>query len=209
MAILTFNGASYTVDHAVKGADYIHGYDADSIMIVSFEGITDFSGFTYDGTYLEPEHCLAEGCNDVKCVDGTLKKKDGTPAIHASQHSSSGSDPITPADIGAMYANLGTCNGNLLAWLDEKNISGAFTVSTTATNIPVAHWSSGIFMRGAGVSAIMVDLSTRIVYMNSKNAGVWQGWSTLYSDKNITAETTDITAGSSALATGSIYQVYE
>lgn len=79
MAVITYLGESYTVDHAVKGADFIHGYDANSVMIVSFEGIKDFSGFTYNGTYMEPESCLAESCNDVKYVDGGLKKADGTP----------------------------------------------------------------------------------------------------------------------------------
>lgn len=77
MATLTFNGESYTVDHAVKGADFIHGYDADSVMIVAFDGITDFSGFTFDGTYMEPEHCLAEGCNDVKFAGGKWQTRDG------------------------------------------------------------------------------------------------------------------------------------
>ena len=46
MAILTFNGESYTVDHAVKGADFIHGYDADSVLIVASDGIVNFSCFT-------------------------------------------------------------------------------------------------------------------------------------------------------------------
>lgn len=81
MATLTFNGESYTVDHAVKGADFIHGYDANAVMIVSFEGITNFSDFTYDGTYMEPEHCLAEGCNDVKFAGGIWQTRDGTPLL--------------------------------------------------------------------------------------------------------------------------------
>lgn len=83
MAILTYYDNSYTVDHAVKGEDFIHGYDADSILIVSFEGITDFSGFTYDGTYMEPEHCLAEGCNDVKFASGTWQTREGIPLLRA------------------------------------------------------------------------------------------------------------------------------
>ena len=87
MGLLTYYDNSYTVDHAVKGADFIHGYDENAVLIVSFEGIRDFSGFTYDGTYLEPEHCLAEGSNDVKHVDGELKKADGTA--------------LSPADFGA------------------------------------------------------------------------------------------------------------
>ena len=77
MAVITYLGTEYTVDHAVKGADFIHGYDADSVMVVSFEGINDFSGFSYNGTYMEPEHCLAEGCNDVKFVGGKWQTRDG------------------------------------------------------------------------------------------------------------------------------------
>ena len=65
------------MDHVVKGADFIHGYDENAVLIVSFEGIRDFSGFTYDGTYMEPEHCLAEGCNDVKFVGGHLVTREG------------------------------------------------------------------------------------------------------------------------------------
>ena len=83
MATLTYNGESYTVDHAVKGADFIHGYDANAVMIVSFEGITNFSDFDYDGTYMEPEHCLAEGCNVVKYVGGKWQTSDGKPLLRA------------------------------------------------------------------------------------------------------------------------------
>lgn len=87
MGILTYFDNSYTVDHAVKGADFIHGYDENAVLIVSFEGIRDFSGFTYDGTYLEPADYLDEGCNDVKVHGGSLKKADGTV--------------LSPADFGA------------------------------------------------------------------------------------------------------------
>lgn len=87
MAVITYLGESYTVDHAVKGANYIHGYDAEGIMVVSFEGVTNFSDFTYSGTYMNPETCLAEGCNDVKYAGGSLKKRDGTE--------------LTPSDFGA------------------------------------------------------------------------------------------------------------
>lgn len=78
MAKLTFNGVDYTVDHAVKGADYVHGYSAEGLCIISIDGITDFSVVTYDGTYLTPEVCFAEVCNDVRYVNGALVRKDGS-----------------------------------------------------------------------------------------------------------------------------------
>lgn len=77
MATLTFNGESFAVDHAVKGADYIHGYDANGVLIVAFDGVTDFAGFIYDGTYMEPRECLTEHCNTVRYCGGALKTLDG------------------------------------------------------------------------------------------------------------------------------------
>lgn len=79
MATLSFNGDSFTVDHAVKGADYVHGYDASGNVIVSFDGVSDFSGITYDGIYMDPGDCLEEPCNDVKLCDGVFKTRSGQP----------------------------------------------------------------------------------------------------------------------------------
>lgn len=77
MATLTFNGESFTVDHAAKGADYIHGYDANGVLVVSFDGVTDFSGFTYDGEYMNPGDCMGESCNAVRYVGGKLVNANG------------------------------------------------------------------------------------------------------------------------------------
>lgn len=77
MPVISFCGESFTVDHAVKGADYVHGYDANSNLIVSLEGITDFSRISYDGEYMAPSGCLAEACNDVKYCDGVFKTRAG------------------------------------------------------------------------------------------------------------------------------------
>lgn len=79
MATLSYNGIVYTVDHAVKGTDFIRCYDIDGTLLVAFNGVTDFSGFTFDGTYMEPEQCFEEACNNVKFHEGTLKMADGTP----------------------------------------------------------------------------------------------------------------------------------
>lgn len=77
MSTLTYNNEVFSVDHAVKGADYIHGYDANGVLIVSFDGVTDFSCFEYDGTYMGPGECLTEHCNTVRYCGGALKTLDG------------------------------------------------------------------------------------------------------------------------------------
>lgn len=87
MQYLIFKNTTYEVDHAVKGADFIHGYDATGKVVVAFEGVTDFSVFEYDGSYLAPEDCISEPCNDLKYCAGKLQKRDGTA--------------VTPVAIGA------------------------------------------------------------------------------------------------------------
>ena len=77
MATLKFNGSSYTVDHAVKGSNYIHGYDSAGIKIVGFEGVVDFSPFQYDAQYLSPESCLEDPNNSVKFHDNRLMRPNG------------------------------------------------------------------------------------------------------------------------------------
>lgn len=77
MYTLKHGTLSYEVDHAVKGADFVRGYDADGKVIVSFEGVTNFSSFLYSGTYLTPEKCAEESCNEVKHVNGSLIRSDG------------------------------------------------------------------------------------------------------------------------------------
>lgn len=93
MATLTFNGESFTVDHAAKGADYIHGYDADGVLIVSFDGIKDFSGYSYDGAYMNPSDCLAELCNEMVYCGGKAKTRGGAD--------------IPASAVGAAAANHG------------------------------------------------------------------------------------------------------
>ena len=77
MPNLTFCGEVYAVDHAVKGADYIHGYDASGVCIIAFEDVADLSAISYDGEYLAPGDCEAEACNKVVYCGGKLKTLGG------------------------------------------------------------------------------------------------------------------------------------
>lgn len=49
MITVTYLGESYTCSKAIKGTDYIHLLDGDGCMVVAFDGITDFTGFTIEG----------------------------------------------------------------------------------------------------------------------------------------------------------------
>ena len=113
MAVLTYNAKAYTVDHAVKGTDYVHGYDADGNVVVSVEGITDFSLVSYNGTFIDPEKCLEELCNSLKYCDGLIKAIDGRE--------------IPPAAVGAALGGYG---------LGEISyLSGSYTRFTDASKL--------------------------------------------------------------------------
>lgn len=118
MATLSFNGESYTVDHAVKGADYVHGYDADGVAIVCFDGVSDFSGITYDGTYMSPGDCLEEPCNDVKYCGGSLKTRGGTTLtptdFNAVPETRKVNGKALSADVSITASDVGAVNPNLL-----------------------------------------------------------------------------------------------
>ena len=100
---------------------------------------------------------------DGKVPTGQLPAMNYAPSTHASQHESGGSDPITPAAIGAAAAS-------------HNQAASTITAGTFAAT---------------GVKAMNgTDYTTARV-------------------RNIQASTTDLTAGSSALANGDIYLVYE
>lgn len=79
MSRLRYNDLIYDLDYAVKGPDYIHGYDEKGNRVVAFESITDFSAFDFESNYTAPEACMHEKCNNVKHVNGELVREDGAP----------------------------------------------------------------------------------------------------------------------------------
>ena len=160
MATLKFNGESYTVDHAVKGADFIHGYDANAVMIVAFDGITDFSGFTYDGTYMSPEHCLAEGCNDVKCVGGVLVTREGntvSTTVEATLLASGWSDGVYTLSVDGVTANS---NQEILPAL---GITTEQIEAMQAANIQDGGQADGKILLKAYGDAPTIDLPIRVI----------------------------------------------
>lgn len=98
MPTLTFDGVQYTVDHAVKGTNYIHGYDALGKLIVAFENVKNFNAFVYTGSYMQPTACVEETCNTVKCVGGKLVRQDGTVVV-LSTPTATGTLKVAPINL--------------------------------------------------------------------------------------------------------------
>lgn len=96
------SGETYVVDHAVKGADYIHGYGAGGKIVVAYDGITDFSRFDYSGTYMEPSECLTEHCNTVRYCGDAFKRLDGTKVLRIF----SGTEEPTVGEHGDIYLQI-------------------------------------------------------------------------------------------------------
>jgi len=54
MPNVTYLGTTYPCAKALKGEDYIHLLDSNGVLIVAFDGITDFTGFTIDTDWTIP-----------------------------------------------------------------------------------------------------------------------------------------------------------
>lgn len=73
MPNVTFNGSTYSCTTAYKGSDYIHLLDSNGAMIVAFDGVSDFSGFSISGgSWTTPSD--ANCCIAVFHEDGMLMR---------------------------------------------------------------------------------------------------------------------------------------
>ena len=74
MTTITYLGKSYTCTTALKGSDYIRLLDAEGTLIATFDGISDFSGFSISGdswtTPTAEDNCHLAVVKD----DGTMGK---------------------------------------------------------------------------------------------------------------------------------------
>ncbi len=108
-------------------------------------------------------------------------------ASHAATHKTAGDDAISPADIGAQAAI--TASGIL------KGSGSAVSAATAGTDYVAPSALSDYLAKSGGTMS--GDLT-------AKNPAVADA-----KVRNISAGTTDLTAGSSTLATGALYFVYE
>lgn len=95
MATVTYNNERFTCTTALKGTDYIHLLDASGDMIVAFDSVADFSGFSITGgSWTSPKS--VNNCNiTVWGEDGVIRSSTIKPS----------DIPSSPADIGAATAN--------------------------------------------------------------------------------------------------------
>ena len=73
MPNVTYLGTTYPCAKALKGDDYIHLLDSNGVLIVAFDGIKDFSGFTIDTDWTAPtpnNECYIAVIGD----DGVVRK---------------------------------------------------------------------------------------------------------------------------------------
>lgn len=185
MANLVFNEETHVVDYVVKGSDYLHGY-LDDIMIVSYEGISDFSQFSYSGTYIDPEECITEMCNEVLHIGNRLTRRDGT-VIPASTF-----DAILSAG-GISWFGAGTTipNGSDL---DTYTTPGKYFVASTAAaatliNSPVTsdNFVMYVFKRtgGASISQMIITLNSRLYIRGANSSGVLREWQQYITQSNL------------------------
>ena len=175
MATLKYGSITWTVDHAVKGTDYIHAYDANGACVVAFDGVTDFSGFTYSGTYLSPTACANDACNDVKHVNGALVRRDGSAASHTHSTSDiSGTLPVNKGGTGAKTftsgeALIGAGTGAVTTRTirNTTTTTGAITADTALITSNTLRYAIN---RTSGVAAANTAYTTLMARGTSLNA---------------------------------------
>ena len=136
---------------------------------------------------------------DGKVPTAQLPNMNYAPSKHASQHASNGADPITPNAIGAAAVthshaagdvNSGTFAAERIPNLAASKITSGTFAAERIPNLASSKITSGTFADTSVKAKNGTDYTTARV-------------------RNIQASTTDLTAGSSALANGDIYLVYE
>ena len=102
--------------------------------------------------------------------------------------------------------------------MNKVTVSGAYRVNQGNTNAPSGtDWGQIFVVHGGGdtIAQLMFDYQKGKCWLRTGNpsdvngAGAWTEWRSLYTSENITYGTTELTPGSSSLATGSIYYQYE
>ena len=160
--------------------------------------------------------------NFVEMAIAGLKAEDigAASATHASQHKAGGSDSISPSDIGA-YGYHGVMSGNddLNNYTSIGSYSATSSVTRTLSNCP---FSSGalqlhVFLadHDTGSAKPLIQIITQNsagsaeLYIRKHASGAWSEWCSILHTGTVTVSATDITAGTTALATGAQYLVYE
>lgn len=182
MIKVTFGENTYECSRAVRGVNYIRLYDENNILIVSFEGVSDTTQFIIkDGEW-------ESGVSSSVVTGSASLADDGTLNI------------IIPDSV-AVETGLTI---NFVALASSAEVT-ALTInddpySLTDTNGNNAIGISTAFSQDAAV-CIKINSNTKTAYLQTTNA---RPVAPMYS-----YGTEDLTAGVSALETGTLHFVYE
>lgn len=133
MPTVTYYSDTYTCTTALKGTDYIHLLDDSGNMVVAFDGVVDFSGFSItDGDWTSPT--VVDLCSIAVIEDdGTL----GESSFAPNDFLKAGS--VTPESIGAAAKSVAlTASIPLASWNSEKTISVSLSQDVSGKNIVVS-----------------------------------------------------------------------
>ena len=115
------------------------------------------------------------------------------PMKHANTHAKDGSDPITPASIGAytktetdtLLANKAAwsknkIDGSVLDWAASQNIPTSGYTSPDNTDVPSSsHWLVNVLMSNVDSNwkvVVLHGITNNQVWYNIYNYGNWNGW---------------------------------
>lgn len=187
MATVTHLGVDYLCAAAIKGDDYIHLLNKDGEMTVTFDGITDFSGFSItDGDWTSPtadhdcyvavvkdDGMMGKGghkCSDLLTITGTAAaatkletaRTVRTNLASTSTASFNGTANITPGVTGTLpIANGGT--GNTIG---AASALGSDVLKVVVTTVKTAEIAANGYLSQQSVAAEQVSGYTLLYPLN-------------------------------------------
>ena len=181
MPTLTYRGMTWTVDHAVKGADYVHGYSSDGHAVVSIDNTSDFGNIEYDGVYLTPEACVNERCNEVVHLTDKLVRRDGTVLTAPMFGAAAESHEHAAGSItsGIFSITRGGTNASTAAGARQNiNVIGLNPITSTADDTPDVWKGFGTGIAYFNKAGCIVDQPTTNGLIENKvyNNTVLQEW---------------------------------
>ena len=162
-------------------------------------GGTDVSLVTTDEKYTwnNKQDALVSGTN-IKTINGNSILGSGDLTISVNTNFSGTTFYSGNKDVAEHNANNAVKNGNYY-----------YTSNGPATSLGATATNGALYVQSYSdvwVGQIAQDYNNGHLYVRGKNGSSWQAWKTV---PTATFSTTDLTAGSSTLATGQIYLVYE
>lgn len=180
MPNVTFNGNTYSCTKAYKGSDFIRLVDENGVLIVAFDGVSDFSGFSIaDGSWSVPSEkncCLATFNEDGTISRGgtVISSTVGTYTHSSGNLTGSGENgrfkATTTGTISSIKVNGTTCSVKCGGETSMDLVKGCwytFILDGTTVNFNAGGAGGGLNFKVVGGTSAPASPSANTIWVNT------------------------------------------